>query len=37
MTSSAIVNSKTCEIGEPGQSLLTFLRSDLGLTPSGQQ
>ncbi len=30
MTSS--VNSKTCEISEPGASLLAFLRSDLGLT-----
>ena len=32
MTSSVVVNSKTCEIGEPGQSLLAFLRSGLGLT-----
>ena len=31
MTSTA-VNSKTCEISEPGASLLAFLRSDLGLT-----
>jgi len=30
--SSVIVNSKTCEIGEPGQPLLVFLRSGLGLT-----
>ncbi len=30
MTSS--VNSKTCEISEPGASLLAFLRSELGLT-----
>ena len=29
---SIIVNSKTCEIGEPEQSLLAFLRSGLGLT-----
>ena len=26
------VNSKTCEISEPGASMLAFLRSDLGLT-----
>ena len=30
--SSVIVNSKTCEIAGPGQSLLAFLRSGLGLT-----
>ena len=30
--SSIVVNSKTCEIGEPEQSLLAFLRSGLGLT-----
>ena len=30
--SSSIVNSKTCEIGEPEQPLLAFLRSGLGLT-----
>ena len=29
---STVVNSKTCEISEPGASLLAFLRSDLGLT-----
>ena len=34
MTSS--VNSKTCEIREPGASLLAFLRSDLGLTGSSR-
>src|SRR5271157_6590996 len=30
--SSVVVNAKTCETGEPGQSLLAFLRSGLGLT-----
>ena len=30
--SGVVVNSKTCEIGEPGQPLLAFLRSGLGLT-----
>ena len=29
---STVVNSKTCEISEPGASMLAFLRSDLGLT-----
>jgi hypothetical protein len=29
---STVVNSKTCEISEPGASLLAFLQSDLGLT-----
>jgi hypothetical protein len=27
---STVVNSKTCEISEPGASLLSFLQSDLG-------
>ena len=30
--SSTIVNSKTCEISRPDESLLAFLRSELGLT-----
>ncbi len=29
---STVVNSKTCEISEPGASMLAFLRYDLGLT-----
>ena len=32
MTRSVTVNAKTCEIAEPGQPLLVFLRSGLGLT-----
>ena len=32
MTRSVTVNSKTCEIAEPGQPLLAFLRTGLGLT-----
>ena len=31
MTRSVTVNSKTCEIAEPGQPLLAFLRTGLGL------
>lgn len=30
--SSIVVNSKTCEISCPDESLLAFLRSELGLT-----
>ena len=32
MTRSVTVNAKTCEIAEPGQPLLGFLRTGLGLT-----
>ena len=32
MTRSVTVNVKTCEIAEPGQPLLAFLRTGLGLT-----
>ena len=32
MTRSVTVNSKTCEIAEPGQPLLAFLRTGLGPT-----
>ncbi len=32
MTRSVTVNAKTCEIAEPGQPLLAFLRTGLGLT-----
>jgi len=32
VTRSVTVNSKTCEIAEPGQPLLAFLRTGLGLT-----
>jgi hypothetical protein len=32
VTRSVTVNAKTCEIGEPGATLLAFLRTGLGLT-----